>query len=88
MMSAQHILVNEKFEADDIIRKLETGDDFDKLAKDFSNCSSAKSGGHLGEFRRGMMVADFEKAAFSLEIGAISTPIRTQFGYHIIKRLS
>ncbi len=85
-ISAQHILVDQQYMADDIIKKLQNGEDFDKLAADFSKCPSGASGGHLGEFGRGMMVPPFEDAAFSLEVGAVSGPVRTQFGYHVIKR--
>ncbi|MDH5581477.1 MAG: peptidylprolyl isomerase [Bdellovibrionales bacterium] len=74
--------------AEDILKKLANGDEFDNLASDFSKCPSGKSGGHLGEFGKGMMVAPFEDAAFSLEVGDVSGPVRTQFGYHIIKRNS
>jgi peptidyl-prolyl cis-trans isomerase C len=87
-ISAQHILVDQKFEAEDIIKKVERGEEFEKLAKDFSNCGSAQDGGNLGEFSKGMMVPEFEKAAFALEVGQVSAPVQTQFGYHIIKRLS
>ena len=87
-ISAQHILVDQKFEAEDIQKKIEQGEDFAKLAKDFSSCGSASDGGSLGEFSKGMMVPEFEKAAFSLDVGEVSDPVQTQFGFHIIKRLS
>lgn len=87
-ISAQHILVDQKFEAEDLIKKIDAGEDFAKLAKDFSSCGSASDGGNLGEFGKGMMVAEFENAAFGLEVGNISAPVQTQFGFHIIKRLS
>lgn len=87
-ISAQHILVDQKFEAEDIIKKLESGEEFEKLAKDFSSCGSASDGGNLGEFGKGMMVPEFEKAAFGLDIGQVSGPVQTQFGFHVIKRLS
>lgn len=87
-ISAQHILVDQNFEAMDILRKLELGESFEKLARDYSNCPSSNQGGYLGEFSKGMMVRSFEDAAFKLEIGEISSPVKTQFGYHIIKRLS
>jgi peptidyl-prolyl cis-trans isomerase C len=86
-IKASHILVDQEYEAKDILRKLEQGESFEKLAKDFSTCSSASEGGFLGEFSRGMMVPSFDKAAFQLEVGEISKIVRTQFGYHIIKRL-
>ncbi len=87
-IEAQHILVNQEFEALDILKKLEEGKTFDSLAKDFSNCPSGKNGGRLGFFGKGAMVPDFENAAFKLEVGQVSGPVRTQFGYHLIKRLA
>jgi peptidyl-prolyl cis-trans isomerase C len=87
-ISAQHILVDHEYEIKDIQKKLSDGDAFEALAKDFSQCGSAKDGGNLGEFTKGMMVAPFEKAAFALEVGEISEPVKTQFGFHLIKRLA
>lgn len=87
-ISAQHILVQQEYEIQDIQKKLDDGSSFDQLAKDFSLCGSAEQGGNLGEFSKGMMVAPFEKAAFALEIDQVSEPVKTQFGYHLIKRLS
>ncbi len=85
---AQHILVNQEFEVQDIIKKLEEGKSFEQLAKDFSQCPSGDSGGDLGEFGKGMMVPSFEKAAFALNVGEVSGPVKTQFGFHLIKRTS
>ena len=85
-ISARHILVDKEFEAKDLLKKLEAGESFEQLAKDFSTCGSASDGGDLGEFGRGMMVADFEKAAFALAVGEVSGVVKTQFGCHIIKR--
>ena len=85
-ISAQHILVDQKFEAEDILKKINNGEDFAKLAQDFSTCGSARDGGNLGEFGKGMMVAPFEQAAFALEVGQVSDIVQTQFGYHVIKR--
>ncbi|MCB9062711.1 MAG: peptidyl-prolyl cis-trans isomerase [Halobacteriovoraceae bacterium] len=83
---ASHILVDHQHEIDDILQKIENGETFEKLASDFSNCPSGKNGGDLGQFGKGMMVKPFEDAAFELEVGAISGPVKTQFGYHLIKR--
>ena len=83
---ASHILVNQEFEVQDLVKKLTAGESFESLAKDHSQCPSGKSGGSLGEFGRGMMVKPFEEAAFALEVGKVSDPVKTQFGYHLIKR--
>lgn len=87
-ISAQHILVDQEFEANDLLKKLSEGKTFEELARDFSQCPSGKDGGNLGEFGKGMMVPSFEKAAFALKVGEISAPVKTQFGHHLIKRLS
>ncbi len=86
-LSAQHILVAHEYEAQDLRKKLAEGESFETLARDFSLCSSRNTGGHLGEFPRGRMVAAFEKALIALRPGEISVPVKTPFGYHVIKRL-
>ncbi len=86
ILKAHHILVSHEFEAKDLLKKLSDGAKFEKLALDFSICPSAKNGGNLGEFPKGRMVPVFEKALLKLKQGEISGIIRTQFGYHIIKR--
>lgn len=83
---ASHILVEKEYEAEDVLKKLSEGCTFESLAKAFSKCPSRDEGGDLGTFRKGQMVATFEEAAFALKPGEISGPVRTQFGYHIIKR--
>lgn len=85
-VTALHILVNQEFEIKDIQKKLSEGVSFEDLARDFSTCPSGKEGGNLGEFGKGMMVPSFEKAAFALLPGEVSEPVRTQFGFHLIKR--
>ncbi len=72
-------------QAEDIRQLLLDGEDFAKLAKEFSACPSKENGGALGSFTKGQMVPAFEEAAFSREIGAIGPIIRTQYGYHILK---
>lgn len=86
-LKAKHILVKHEYEAKDILRKLKEGKSFEDLARDFSLCSSAPAGGDLGEFPKGKMVPLFEKALLQLKENEISGIVRTQFGYHIIKRL-
>lgn len=85
-IKAKHILVNQEFEANDLVKSLEAGKSFEQLAKDHSLCPSGKSGGDLGEFGRGQMVKSFEEAAFALQVGEVSKPVRTQFGFHLIQR--
>lgn len=87
LLRAKHILVSHEYEAKDIQRKLSEGVSFEKLASDFSLCSSARSGGDLGEFPKGRMVPAFEKALLSLKPEEVSGIVKTQFGFHIIKRL-
>ncbi|UYL10344.1 peptidylprolyl isomerase [Bdellovibrio sp. SKB1291214] len=82
-----HILVQHSYEAEDILRALKEGKDFAELARKFSKCSSATDGGNLGAFLEGRLDPDFEESAFALKVGQTTTqPIRTRFGYHIIKR--
>ena len=72
--------------AENLISQLRNGADFSELAKEYSDDSaSAVNGGSLGEVERGVMVSEFEDATFDAEIGAISEPVKTQFGYHIIR---
>jgi foldase protein PrsA len=81
--------VNKQSEAIEILDKIKNGEKFGKMARQFSTDSgSAKRDGSLGYFGRGKMVKEFENAAFALQAGQISEPIKTQYGYHIIKRLS
>ena len=87
-ITAKHILVDKQSMAEDIIEQINTGSRFEDLAKKFSNCPSRKKGGSLGEFGRGKMDKTFEKAAFALQKGQVTQiPVKTQFGYHIIKRV-
>ena len=88
-IKCSHILVKKQSEAIEILDKIKNGEKFGKMARQFSTDSgSAKRDGSLGYFGRGKMVKEFENAAFALQTGQISEPIKTQYGYHIIKRLS
>ncbi|MFN3479470.1 MAG: peptidylprolyl isomerase [Thermodesulfovibrionales bacterium] len=83
---ASHILVKTEEEAKSIFNDVKKGADFAKLAQSKSiDSGSAKNGGDLGYFSRGQMVPEFESAAFKLKVGEISKPVKTQYGYHIIK---
>ena len=84
---ARHILVQTLAEAMDAREKItDVGEDFGLIAKNVSKCPSAQNGGDLGFFGKGAMVKPFEDAAFGLEVGKVSLPVQTQFGYHLIQR--
>jgi peptidyl-prolyl cis-trans isomerase C len=80
---ARHILVGTEAEAKEVAERLKKGEDFAALAKEKSKDPGAE-GGDLGFFTRGQMLKPFEDAAFKLEVGEISEPVQTQFGWHII----
>jgi peptidyl-prolyl cis-trans isomerase C len=85
-VAVKHILVKEKYEAEDLLKKLAEGVTFEELAKKHSQCPSSQKGGDLGTFGRGRMVPAFDKASFELGVGETSEPVQTQFGYHLIQR--
>lgn len=83
--SAKHILVDNEESAKNIKNEIESGSiSFEDAAKKYSSCPSKEQGGDLGSFGRGMMVPEFENAAFTAEIGKVTEPVQTQFGYHLI----
>jgi peptidyl-prolyl cis-trans isomerase C len=82
---AAHILVKTEDEARSLLSKTTSGEDFGELARKFSECPSGRNGGDLGWFGRGQMVREFETAAFQGEKGSTVGPIKTQFGWHLIK---
>ncbi len=83
---ASHILVKDRNLANHILKKLKAGADFWALAKEYSTCPSKSKGGDLGWFDSGKMVREFEEAVKKMSVGRISGIVRTQFGYHIIKK--
>ncbi|MFL0270297.1 peptidylprolyl isomerase [Candidatus Clostridium radicumherbarum] len=85
VVSARHILVDSLELANEIKNKVDDGLNFEMAAMQYSTCPSKEQGGNLGQFTRGRMVPEFENAAFELAVGQISDPVKTQFGYHIIK---
>ena len=83
---AKHILVQSLNEAVTLKEKISAGEDFSALAKIHSKCPSGANGGDLGMFSRGQMVKPFEDVAFGSDVGQVSGPVQTQFGYHLIQR--
>lgn len=84
---ASHILVDNEEHAKQIKLDLERSDkSFADLAKEKSNCPSSSKGGDLGFFGRGDMVKPFEREAFDMDVGEVSDPVQTEFGWHLIKK--
>jgi len=88
-IKCSHILVAKQSELFAILERIKNGEKFGKLAKELSiDSGSGKKDGNLGYFTKGMMVKQFEEVAFKLQIGEISEPVKSEFGYHIIKRFA
>jgi peptidyl-prolyl cis-trans isomerase C len=85
-IKASHILVDKFSRAQELSEDIQAGENFENLARQFSTCSSRKKGGNLGEFSKGDMVPEFWNACTKLKIGEISQPVKSKFGYHVIKR--
>ena len=85
-VSASHILVDNEEKANEILAKVSAGEiSFEDAARNESSCPSSQNGGALGEFTRGQMVPEFDEAVFSMAVGEVKGPVKTQFGFHIIK---
>lgn len=86
-VNASHILVDSEEKANEILAKINAGEiSFEDAAVENSSCPSKANGGNLGDFGRGQMVPEFDKAVFEMEVGTIcAAPVKTQFGYHLIK---
>ncbi len=83
---AKHILLEELDDVEYIIEKMNEGQSFEELAKEFSECTSADNGGDLGKFSSGQMAPEFERALYHMKPGELKYPIKTKYGYHIILR--
>ncbi len=84
-ITASHILVPTEEEAVAVKERIFAGEAFEEVAKELSQCPSKEQGGSLGTFDPNQMVPEFAKAAYELELGVVSDPVQTQFGYHIIR---
>ncbi|QUH24647.1 peptidylprolyl isomerase [Serpentinicella alkaliphila] len=84
-VEASHILVEDEDKALEILKEINDGLSFEEAATQYSSCPSSAQGGNLGVFGRGRMVPEFEEAAFNMEKNAVSAPVQTQFGFHLIK---
>lgn len=82
---ASHILVDTKEKCEKLKQKIADGEDFADIAKKHSSCPSGKQGGDLGEFGPGQMVKEFDEVVFSGEVNVVHGPVKTQFGYHLLK---
>jgi len=82
---ASHILLEDEAKAEEVLTKLDEGEDFAEMAQEYSIDGSAQSGGDLGLFGKGKMIPEFEEVAFNLEVGEISGLVKSDFGVHIIK---
>lgn len=82
----KHILTAQKYEAEDLLRRLQHGEDFAVLAQKYSQCSSGSQGGDLGEVPLKKLDETFREAAESLKKGELSSVVKTRFGYHLILR--
>ena len=83
---ASHILVKDQGKAEEIYNRVKNGESFASLAHQYSTCPSKEKGGDLGWFKEGQMVPPFENAVRKMGTGSISRPVRTQFGWHVIKK--
>ena len=81
---ARHILVKTKEESEKLKQRLDNGEDFDKLAKKYSVCPSAKKGGDLGEVKPGQMVKSIDNVIFKKSINKVHGPVKSKFGYHLV----
>jgi peptidyl-prolyl cis-trans isomerase C len=83
--SARHILVADRDQCEALKTRIEAGEDFADLARQYSTCPSSRRGGDLGEFGPGQMVPEFDRVVFSAPIGEVQGPVQTQFGYHLLE---
>ena len=85
-VNASHILVDSEDKANELLAAINAGEiTFEDAARENSSCPSSAQGGNLGDFGRGQMVPEFDTACFEMEVGEVRGPVKTQFGYHLIR---
>jgi|TARA_B100001250_G_C19817430_1_gene799496 peptidyl-prolyl cis-trans isomerase C len=83
--AARHILVEDENLCNELKARINNGEDFSTIAKEFSSCPSGEKGGDLGTFGPGQMVKEFDEVVFSANINEVQGPVKTQFGYHLLE---
>ncbi|MBI79097.1 MAG: peptidylprolyl isomerase [Pseudomonadota bacterium] len=83
--AARHILVSDESLCNELKARINNGEDFGAIAKEFSSCPSGERGGDLGTFGPGQMVKEFDEVVFSASINEVQGPVKTQFGYHLLE---
>ena len=83
--SARHILIATENECQALKDRIEAGEKFEDLAKQYSLCPSKAQGGALGTFSPGMMVKEFDEVVFGEDVGTVHGPVKTDFGYHLVE---
>jgi peptidyl-prolyl cis-trans isomerase C len=83
--SARHILVDTEEQCLQLKERIEAGEDFADIAREYSSCPSKAQGGDLGQFGPGMMVKEFDEVVFSAGVNTLQGPVKTQFGYHLLE---
>lgn len=83
--TARHILVDTEAQCLELKERINNGEDFADIAKQYSSCPSGANGGDLGRFGPGQMVKEFDQVVFSAEPNTVQGPVKTQFGYHLLE---
>ena len=86
--TARHLLVETEEFCNELKQRIENGEKFEDLAKEFSQCPSGAQGGDLGSFSQGQMVPEFDKVVFNEALNVVHGPVETQFGYHLLETTS
>ncbi|MCP4970486.1 MAG: peptidylprolyl isomerase [Arcobacter sp.] len=86
--TARHLLVEDEEFCIELKNRIENGEKFEDIAKEFSKCPSGQDGGNLGSFSEGQMVPEFDTVVFNEALNVVHGPVKTQFGYHLLETTS